>query len=109
MLTGAATRRPDRGREGTDVSGSQTPDELVAEIGKLASRLAVHADLADAADPHRALYDLASALSCLVNPLQIWVTRAGEYPEGTTAGELAAPGMALKDVIRAVHHLLGKL
>ncbi|MEU5476676.1 hypothetical protein [Streptomyces mirabilis] len=88
---------------------SQTPEDLTAEISQLASRLAVRPDLADADNPRRALYDLTSALSSLINPLDIWVTRAGEYPEDTTGGELVAPGAALKEAVRAVHHLLGKL
>ncbi|MFE4574626.1 hypothetical protein [Streptomyces chartreusis] len=88
---------------------SQTPEELAAEISQLASRLAVRTDLADAEDQRRALYDLASALSALQNPLDIWAVGAAEYPEDITGGELAAPGAALKETVRAVHHLLGKL
>lgn len=88
---------------------SQTPEDLTAEISKLASRLAVRPDVAQVADPRRALYDLTSALSSLTGPLDIWVTRAGEYPEDTTGGELAAPTKALKEAVQAVHHLRGKL
>ncbi|MFJ3310466.1 hypothetical protein ACIPSA_47370 [Streptomyces sp. NPDC086549] len=42
-------------------------------------------DVAQAANPHQALYDLTSALSSLITPLDIWVTRAGECPEPITA------------------------
>ncbi|MEU6885619.1 hypothetical protein ABZ918_10475 [Streptomyces viridosporus] len=85
------------------------PEELAAQISAHASRLAQRSDLAETADPRRVLYDLASALASLTGPIGTLVTAAGDYPDTVTGGKLAAPETALRDAVRAVHHLLGQL
>ncbi|MEV6179969.1 hypothetical protein [Streptomyces sp. NPDC052015] len=88
---------------------SLPPEKLVAQISHLASQLARTDDLTEVPDPRTSLYELTSALSSLIGPLDRLITHAGEYTETTTGRELAAPTEALKNAVRAVHHLLGEL
>ncbi|SOE06505.1 hypothetical protein [Streptomyces sp. Ag109_G2-15] len=82
------------------------PEDLITQISSLASQLARRTDLTEVPDPRRSLYELTSALASLTGPLDT-LTSAGEYPDDITGRELNAPAQAMKDAVRAVHHLLG--
>jgi hypothetical protein len=75
---------------------------LAAQLGTLASQLAVRGDVADTAEPARALYNIAGALGCLVAPVGKLCERAAEDADPATAAELAGVTEALRAAERAV-------
>jgi hypothetical protein len=57
----------------------------------------------------RRIDELAELQNALLRLFGTLVTAAGDHPVTVTGGELAAPQQAVKDDVRAVHHLRGRL